>query len=219
MKDQVLVDHGYVDQDGAAYYDALTDKIVETAVALPNSNGNRINTDGALGSILLTVLPNLKVANFDNDEEKDVYTKLYSVVSRTCGVGVTSPVQRALAEDNRVLCRGKIPTKTGDPVEGIWISDNPKTGGPIDSQFDRIIEQWAKKSNSVIKWGDMAVRRQPKYARAAIAALEAHQKEVQASIAGFKVRALAMASEADTNGHVEAELGEAAEVGTEAEAD
>jgi hypothetical protein len=198
MKDQAVVADGYVDANGNPAYSDLTDAIVAEAVALPNSNGTRLNPNGTLGSILLKVLPNLKVTNFANLEEEAVYDALYGLVSRTCQVGVTSKVQAALAVEGlgRVACRGYIPLK-GDKIPGIWISDNAKAGGPIDTQFDQIVEQWAKKSGAVIKWGDMAVRRQPKFSKVAVTALESHQKEVAAAIASFKSRALGIGAAAN----------------------
>jgi hypothetical protein len=193
---QVLIDHSYVDAAGYASVPNAQEAIINVVLGLPLSNSSRISPDGTIGTIMLKVFPNLKTTNFTGLEEM-VFHKVYDLVNRTCGVGVQGKVQRALVEEGagRILCKGKIVVKSGDKADGVWITTNPKLGGPMDAQFNKIVKGWSNKIKGVVAWGDMAVGQQKAFAKTAIAALESNQKETAAAIASFKLRALAMAAE------------------------
>lgn len=182
-----------LDEDGDRIPDhaAFLERVRVDVLALPMSTSTKKAPDGAFHAILVRVLPQLKVDNFASMEEERAYTKLLSKISRYCNSGVDGDIQRALGDEGkgRVLCRGKIATKSGR-VNGVWISDSASPTGPIAAQFEEKLREWTKSAAPVLAWGDMAVTRQPKLAKTAIAALESHRRQVQAALEAFKTKAL-----------------------------
>jgi hypothetical protein len=206
LKDTALVADGFGDANGNPVWADFIKGIEGAVLALPNSTARNINPLGSMGNLVKATLPSLKVSGPWNLEEEECFRQIKDFVSRTTAIGVKNRVQRALAAEGlgRVMCRGKIPMKSGDPAVGVWISADPKPGGHIVGQFEKLAKRWANGRTSVLDWGEMAYERQPGAAKHLITALEGEQKEIGAAIAAFKAKALAVSSAAATNGNTAA---------------
>ena len=195
LKEAVLIGDGYkvitTDESGhqieVADMDGFKKKVDDIIVSLPDATmTNKAKNGRTFHSVLVEVLPSLKVDNLDIDEKR-VYGELVTQVKKRCGTGPTGPIQLRL--QGRILCTGTILTKDG-PLDGVWISSTPSPTGPLAEAWEKRVVKWAKEVKSLTDYGRMTTNRVPQFSKHAIVALEAHAAEVNAAIEAFKQSAL-----------------------------
>lgn len=200
LKKGALIRDGYrslaLDGEGnqveVADWDAFKKKVDDLVVSLPDSTMTTKAKNGrTFHSILVEVLPSLKVDGLDIDEQR-TYNELIAQVKRRSNTGTTGPIQVRL--EGRVLCSGQILTKDG-PLEGVWITSSPSPTGPLAEAWEKRVVKWAKEVKALTEYGRVTTSRVPKFSKHAIAALEVHAAEVNAALEAFKMAARASGAE------------------------
>ena len=199
LRDNALVSEGYkilIREDDGRHvekpdWDAFKKAIDEIVVAMSDATTSTKSKKGrTFHSILMEILPNLRVDNLDLEEEW-AYAQLLQTVSRRCSTAPSGAIQSQLV--GRVLCKGDLLTKSGR-IKGVWITSSPSPTGPLAEAWEEEIRSWAKRVKSLTDYGRMATTRVPAFSDHAVAALESHVAQVNAALDVFKRQAISAGS-------------------------